>query len=55
MYSANKTPSDIFVCIAKNVAVLRKENDWMQQDLADTPDVSYGSIKRFETSGKISF
>lgn len=54
-YSVNKVPSDILTSIAENVAVLRKEHGWTQQDLAEKSDVSYGSIKRFETSGQISF
>jgi len=51
-YSINKLPSDILISTAQNVAALRKELNWTQQDLAG---VSYGSIKRFERFGKISF
>ena len=54
-YSVNKVPSDILILIAQNVATLRKEDGWTQQDLAEKSDVSYGSIKRFETTGQISF
>ena len=54
-YSVNKVPSDILILIAQNVVALRKEKRWTQQDLAEKSDVSYGSIKRFETSGQISF
>jgi transcriptional regulator with XRE-family HTH domain len=54
-YSVNKVPSDILISIAQNVATLRKEHGWTQQDLAEKSDVSYGSIKRFETTGQISF
>jgi transcriptional regulator with XRE-family HTH domain len=54
-YSVDKLPSDILKLIAQNVAVLRKEQGWTQQDLAEKSDVSYGSIKRFERTGKISF
>ena len=54
-YSVNKVPSDILILIAKNVVALRKEQGWTQQDLAEKSDVSYGSIKRFETTGQISF
>lgn len=54
-YSINKLPSDILKSTALNVARLRKEINWTQKDLADKSGVSYGSIKRFETSGKISF
>lgn len=54
-YSVNKMPADILIAIAQNVAILRKEQGWRQQDLAEKSDVSYGSIKRFEQSGQISF
>ncbi len=54
-YSINKVPSDILISIAQNVATLRKERGLTQQDLAEKSDVSYGSIKRFERSGQISF
>lgn len=54
-YSVNKVPSDILVLIAQNVVALRKEQGWTQRDLAEKSDVSYGSIKRFETTGLIAF
>lgn len=54
-YSVNKVPSDILILISQNVVALRKELDWTQKDLAEKSDVSYGSIKRFETTGQISF
>lgn len=54
-YSINKLPSDILQSTAKNVAALRKELGWTQQELAERSGVSYGSIKRFERFGKISF
>ena len=54
-YSINKLPSDILASTAQNIALLRKEKKWTQQDLAEKSGVSYGSIKRFERLGKISF
>ncbi len=54
-YSINKLPSDILKSTAQNVAELRKELNWTQKDLVDKSGVSYGSIKRFERFGKISF
>ena len=54
-YSINKLPSDILKSTAQHVSELRKELSWTQQDLADKSGVSYGSIKRFERFGKISF
>ncbi len=54
-YSINKVPSDILISIAQNVSKLRKEKGWTQRDLAKKSGVSFGSIKRFERSGQISF
>ena len=54
-YSINKLPSDILKSTAQNIAELRKELNWTQQGLAEKSGVSYGSIKRFERFGKISF
>lgn len=54
-YSVHKVPSDILIAIAQNVARLRKEQGWTQLDVAEKSDVSYGSIKRFERTGQVSF
>lgn len=54
-YSINKLPSDILKSTAQNTAAVRKELRWTQEDLAERSGVSYGSIKRFERSGQISF
>jgi transcriptional regulator with XRE-family HTH domain len=54
-YSINKLPSDILISTAQNISILRKEKNWTQEQLALKSGVSYGSIKRFERFGKISF
>ncbi len=54
-YSVNKLPSDILILTAQNIAALRKQSNWTQHDLAERSGVSYGSIKRFERLGQISF
>jgi len=54
-YSIYKLPTDILKSVAQNVAVVRKEKNLTQMNLADRSGVSYGSIKRFERFGKISF
>ena len=54
-YSIHKLPSDILTSTAQHVATIRKERGWTQQELADTSGVSFGSVKRFERLGKISF
>lgn len=53
-FSINKLPSDILKDIANKVKVLRKAKGWSQEVLADRSGVSYGSIKRFETTGQIA-
>ena len=40
--------------MAQRVRKIRKRRKISQQKLADLSGVSYGSIKRFETSGQIS-
>jgi transcriptional regulator with XRE-family HTH domain len=54
-YSIVKLPSDILKSTAQNISILRKERNWTQEELADRSGVSYGSIKRFERLGQISF
>jgi len=54
-YSIVKLPSDIMSMTAQNVAAIRKDLGWTQQDLSERSGVSYGSVKRFERFGKISF
>lgn len=54
-YSLNKLPSDILKGIAFKIQALRKIEKISQQELAVKSGVSYGSIKRFEQTGKISF
>lgn len=41
--------------ISKNFVKLRKRHKISQQKLAELTGVSYGSIKRFESKGLISF
>lgn len=54
-YSINKLPSDILKSTAERIAEIRKVKNWTQKDLAEKSGVSFGSIKRFERLGKISF
>jgi transcriptional regulator with XRE-family HTH domain len=54
-YSIHKLPSDILKITAQNVTKIRKELNLTQLELSDKSGVSYGSIKRFEQHGKISF
>lgn len=49
-----KTPKELSRIIAANVRKRRKERKLSMQDLAEKSGVSYGSVKRFESSGEIS-
>ena len=49
-----KTNDEIMYDLALRVKNIRKRRSITQQQLSDMSGVSYGSIKRFETSGEIS-
>ena len=49
-----KTPNEIQHIIADNVRVRRKRLHLTQEEFARKCDVSFGSYKRFETTGEIS-
>lgn len=51
----NKTPNDIGKLIASRVKKIRKRKKITQEELSERSGVSYGSIKRFERTGEISF
>lgn len=49
-----ETAEELDKNLALRVRKIRKRHKISQQKLADLSGVSYGSIKRFETSGQIS-
>jgi len=49
-----KTPHELGKIIAGNVRARRKGRKLSMEQLAEKSGVSYGSIKRFESSGEIS-
>ena len=49
-----QTPEEITRDLAKRVKNIRKRRGITQQELSEQSGVSYGSIKRFETTGNIS-
>jgi transcriptional regulator with XRE-family HTH domain len=53
-YNTIKTPATVMEELAEKIQLLRKKNKISQQELAKRSGVSFGSIKRFETSGQIS-
>ena len=48
------TPNDLGKKIALNVRAIRKSRKLSLKRLSEISDVSYGSLKRFESSGEIS-
>lgn len=50
-----ETPEEVNLQVAKNVKRLRKRLNISQKKLSELTGVSYGSIKRFEETGNISF
>ena len=54
-FSISKNPGNVMDDIAAKHKQLRKMKGLGQQELAERSGVSYGSIKRFETTGQISF
>ena len=49
-----ETPEEIDLALAKRLTLIRKRRGFSQQQLSERSNVSFGSIKRFETSGQIS-
>ena len=46
-----ETPEEINLALAKRLSRIRKRRNLSQVQLSEKSNVSYGSIKRFETSG----
>lgn len=49
-----ETPEEIDLAIARRLRGIRKRKNLTQQQLSEKSNVSFGSIKRFETTGQIS-
>lgn len=49
-----ETPEEINLALAKRLSRIRKRRNLSQVQLSEKSNISYGSIKRFETSGQIS-
>ena len=49
-----ETPEEINLALAQRLSRIRKRRKLSQHELSEKSNVSYGSIKRFETSGQIS-
>ena len=53
-YSIEKNHSDVLIELSRKAKTLRKSLKLTQQALSERSGVSYGSIKRFESTGQIS-
>ena len=49
-----ETPEETNMALAQRLKRIRKRRKLSQQALSEKSNVSFGSIKRFETSGQIS-
>ena len=49
-----ETPEEINMALAQRLSRIRKRRNISQQQLSERSNVSFGSIKRFETAGQIS-
>lgn len=49
-----ETPEEIDLALAQRLRGIRKRQGLTQQQLSEKSNVSFGSIKRFESTGQIS-
>lgn len=49
-----ETPEEINLALAQRLSRIRKRRRLSQKQLSEKSNVSYGSLKRFETTGQIS-
>jgi transcriptional regulator with XRE-family HTH domain len=54
MYSLEPTPLEVSNALAERHRSLRKQLKMSQEEMAERSGVSLGSLKRFESTGKIS-
>ena len=54
MYTLKSTPYDVSKEIAQRHRIIRKQLKMSQEEMAERSGVSFGSLKRFENTGKIS-
>jgi transcriptional regulator with XRE-family HTH domain len=54
MYTLEPTPFEVSKELAKRLRTIRKQLKISQEEMAERSGVSLGSLKRFETTGKIS-
>lgn len=49
-----ETPEELNLALAQRLSRIRKRRRLSQKQLSEKSNVSYGSLKRFETTGQIS-
>lgn len=54
MYSLEPTPLEVSYALAERHRSLRKQLKMSQEEMAERSGVSLGTLKRFESTGKIS-
>lgn len=54
MYSLKPTPFEVSKGLAHRHRTIRKQLKLSQKEMAERSGVSFGSLKRFESTGKIS-
>ena len=54
MYSLKPTPFEVSKALAQRFRAIRKQLKLSQEEMAGRSGVSFGSLKRFENTGKIS-
>jgi transcriptional regulator with XRE-family HTH domain len=54
MYTLKPTPFEVSKELAKRLRTIRKQLKISQEEMAERSGVSFGSLKRFENTGKIS-
>jgi DNA-binding XRE family transcriptional regulator len=54
-YSIEKTPAEWLIELSERHRSARKRAGFSQVELADRSGVSLGTLKRFETTGKIAY
>jgi len=54
-YGIHNTPKEVMLIVASNVRIIRKKKKMTQKQLSGKSGVAYASIKKFESTGIISF
>jgi transcriptional regulator with XRE-family HTH domain len=53
-YFSENTPNSVQLALKEKIKLIRRNQKISQEELAHRSGVSFGSVKRFETTGQIS-